>query len=102
MVTDNKNIQNTPFIVFLKHLKLRKQINIERVEDQNTQIEQSPKYYNRTFIRNKSWFCYSFIARSSPKYVSIQTVKCIGPFTRTDSFYCMQSLHMVILTGKYH
>ena len=54
----------------------RTQISIRGILDQNTLIEQSPKYSNRRFSRKyKSLLCNKL---SPPAGVSMVKMKCIG------------------------
>ena len=65
---------------------------MEVVQDQDTLIEQSPNYSNRTFSESINWFCYGFISNLS---VPIHTMKCFGLFKRLDSSTCV-----VIMDGN--
>ena len=59
---------------------------MEAVQDQDTLIEQSPNYSNRTFSGSISWFCYGIFPNLP---ALIHTMKCFGVFKRLDSFTCV-------------
>ena len=67
---------------FVKCYATRTQISIGVVQD--TLIEQSPNYSNRTFRRNRSYISPAMELYLHLIDVSIHTMKCIGIFIRPD------------------
>ena len=78
--------------VYAKKYATRTQLSIGGVQDLDTPIEQTPNYSNRTFSRNKSWFCCGTCLNISLpieyRCIYAQTIKCINLFTMAGSSTC--------------
>ena len=75
--------------IYAKGVAKRTQISVGGVQGQDTLIQQSLNYSNRTFIvsnKHTSCFCYGIFPNLP---ATIQAIKCIGLFKRLDPSTCV-------------
>jgi len=78
------------------------EISIGGVQDQDSPVEQSLNYYNRTFFRNTKYFCFGKFSDISTYRCIMYSMNCISLYTRLDLSTCVQKLHMTINADMWH